>query len=518
MIPTVPEIRECERQTIVNEPIASVDLMERAGGAFVKILKERIRIRDFDGAIVFCGPGNNGGDGLVIARLLALDNFPVEVVICNDSAKTTDEFQINLKRVEAINSSTLSITVLKSPETISIKKGFLVIDALFGIGLNHPLSGYYAEIVNHINQSSALVIAVDNPSGLFPDQHTSKDFACICANLTITFQFYKIAYLLPENEKRVGEVLIADIGLRVPEEYEYNSLIIDNSLAGSLIQIPSKFSHKGSNGHGLLIAGSENMPGAALIGAKAALRSGIGKVTVHLPSSIANLLPLSSPEALLSKDKNESFFSGIDFDKFPSINAIAVGPGIGNNKITAAALKDILDEVHSPLILDADALNILAENKVWINYLPANSILTPHFKEFERLAGKSEDDFDRLKKLKEFAVKNEVIVILKGAHTVVAMPGGKLYFNMSGNPGMATAGSGDALTGILLAHLARGYHPEIAAILGVYIHGLAADAAIENGESFESLVASDIAKNLGRAFKKIFFSSPPDFPNENINS
>jgi ADP-dependent NAD(P)H-hydrate dehydratase / NAD(P)H-hydrate epimerase len=518
MIPTVPEIRECEKQTIINEPIASVDLMERAGSVFIERLCDRICIRDFSGAVIFCGPGNNGGDGLVIARLLALDNFPVEVMICNESSNTTDEFQINLKRLKEVSSSNLSITLLKNTEAISIKKGFLVIDALFGIGISHPLSGYYAEIANCINQSSAPVIAVDNPSGLFPDEHTSEASPCICANLTITFQFYKTAYLLPENEKRVGEVLVADIGLKMPEGYEYNNFIIDKSLVRGLIQTPSKFAHKGSNGHGLLIAGSENMPGAAIIGAKAALRSGIGKVTVHLPSSIANLIPLTSPEALLNRDKNEYYLSGIDFDKLPSVNAIAVGPGIGNNKITTVALKNILEEVNSPIILDADALNILSENKVWINYLPTNSILTPHFKEFERLAGKCENDFDRIKKLKEFAVKNEVIVILKGAHTVVAMPGGKLYFNTTGNPGMATAGSGDALTGILLAHLARGYHPETAAIMGVYIHGLAADMAIENGESFESLIASDISKNLGATFKNIFFSSPQQTLNKKTNN
>jgi len=507
MILTVAEIRESERQTIIDEPISSIDLMERAGHAFVEKLHSSITIQDFSGVVFFCGPGNNGGDGLVIARLLAIENFPVEVIICSGNSEGTNEFQVNLERLQKINNSNLTITFLKNPQEIKVKERFLVIDALFGIGLSHPLSGYYEEIVKVVNQSSSPIIAVDIPSGLFPDEHTSENSPSICANLTITFQFYKTAFLLPENEMRVREVVVADIGLRIPKEHQYIRQLIDNSLAKSLIQIPSKYSHKGSNGHGLLIAGSEKMPGAAIIATKSALRSGIGKISVHLPKSIAMLIPITSPEALISFDNNESFFSGIDFDKLPTINAIAVGPGIGNNKTTTAALKDLIDEVNSPIILDADALNILSENKVWINYLPSNSILTPHFKEFERLAGKCQNDFDRIKKLQEFAIKHEVIVILKGAHTVVAMPSGKLYFNTSGNPGLATAGSGDALTGILLSHLARGYHPESAAILGVYLHGLAADVAIEYKESYESLTAWDIGKYMGFAYKKLLSSS-----------
>lgn len=505
MILPVNLIRESEKFTIENEPITSVDLMERAGTSFVEYLLKHHDLSSFSQIALFCGPGNNGGDGLVIARLLAQNGFQVNTLICTNASKPTDEFSINQNRLTNLHLSNLKITTIDTIKTLlSINlSSALVIDALFGIGLSKPLNGYFAEIVNYINTLQSIVIAVDVPSGLYPDIHTPKNNICIQADLTFTFQYLKLAYLLPENEKQVGQVSVIKIGLIDPPEDSILQITIDKELIGKLLVKPSHFAHKGSNGHGLLIAGSVDMPGAALLGAKSAMRGGIGKVTVHTPVCVVPILAGFLPEAVISRDVHQDYFSGMDIEQFPSINAVAIGPGIGQNKKSAVALSTLIDEIRSPMIFDADALNILADNKTWLSYLPEYSILTPHFKEFERLAGKAENDFDRLERLKQFAKRYTVIVILKGANSVIAMPDGKLYFNTTGNPGMATAGSGDVLTGLLLAQLAKGYPPEIAAMIAVFIHGLAGDIAIRNKESFESLIASDIIESFGEAFHDI---------------
>ena len=244
------------------------------------------------------------------------------------------------------------------------------------------------------------------------------------------------------------------------------------------------------------------MPGAAILSATAALRSGIGKVTVHTTANVAAALPIALPEAILDIDINDECVSCCHWDEISGLTAVAIGPGIGQTALSAALLRDLLSDVHAPIIFDADALNLLAKNKTLLAYLPENSILTPHFKEFERLAGASGNDFERVERASDFAKKHNVIVILKGADSVIAMPDGKRFVNPTGNPGMATAGSGDVLTGVLLALLAKGYAPQLAALLGTYLHGLAGDCALET-ESPESLIASDIAKNLGKAMKRL---------------
>ena len=482
-----------------EEQISSIALMERAATCFVEALYKKVDLHSFSDITIFCGPGNNGGDGLVIARLLAQQKHTVHTVICIED-KTTEEHNINLERLQQLTLSNLSITKYNADSRYAFNPKSLIIDALFGIGLSKPLTGYFADVVGSINQSGVMVVAVDVPSGLHPDRHTPKEYPVVHALLTLTFQFQKLAYLLPENEQRMGEVVIVDIGLMSPKEKEATYHLIHGNIIAKLLKPISRFAHKGSHGHGLLIAGSAEMPGAALLAAQSALRGGIGKLTVHLPKQIAYLLPITTPEAILSVDTNDLHFSDIDLEKHPTINTIAIGPGIGQHKATKAALSNLLDMVASPIIIDADALNILSENKTWLSFLPAHSILTPHIKEFERLAGTADNDFDRLQKLSDFAKRYTLIVILKGAYTAVAMPDGKMFFNTTGNPGMATAGSGDVLTGLLLALLSKGYSPEIAALLGVYIHGLAGDLAVQDCESFESLVAGDICRYFGRAY------------------
>ena len=506
MIVTHNYIRESERFTMDTEPISSNDLMERAAATLTDRLMKDVRISEVEQVLVFCGPGNNGGDGLVIARLLALCHRPVTVVTACFAGVTTPDFDINYQRVQQMMQEypNLQCVTFEEYRNHPTPAEFVVaIDALFGIGLSRPLSGEYADVVDFINAQHHYVVSVDVPSGLFIDRHTPQEAHCIHAHRTYTFQWQKWAFLLPETAAFVGTVSILDIGLRpVHDSFGRSGEYLTQDTVGRWLIPPHKFDHKGSNGHGLLVAGSRNMPGAAILAATAALRSGIGKVTVHTTANVAAALPITLPEAILDIDINENCVSCCHWEEIPGLNAVAIGPGIGQMPQSAALLRDLLSDIHSPVIFDADALNLLAKNKTLLAYLPENSILTPHFKEFERLAGTSENDFDRIERVKAFAQKHTVIVILKGANSVIAMPDGKVFVNSTGNPGMATAGSGDVLTGVLLAFLAKGYAPQLAAILATFLHGLAGDCALET-ESHESLMASDIAKNLGKAMKRV---------------
>lgn len=488
-----------------EEPISSLDLMERAGTRFAEHLLRHCPIDHFSEIVVLCGPGNNGGDGLVIARHLYAQWLPVRIVLAvPDGARTTPEFDTNLERwYELLGKQRERHThVYREGEKLTWESPTLLIDAIFGIGLSKPLRNYHAKLAENINQSGAYIIAVDAPSGMRLDEHTDDKALSVRANETYTFQFYKMAYLMPETYSRCGEVSMIDIGLRLPAD-DYKLQLIEQETIKNLLHHPNKYAHKGSMGHGLLIAGSADMPGAAILAATAALRGGIGKVTVHSSSKVCDLSPMSIPEAILSRDTNEKSFSRIDFERHPGINAVAIGCGIGKSEAAVQGLKSVLDEVGDPLILDADALNILAENKTWLGFLPARSILTPHLKEFERMAGKSDNDFDRIESLQQFVQKYGVIVILKGAHTAVAMPDGRVFFNTTGNPGMATAGSGDVLTGLLLALLSQGYAPEAAALVGVYLHGAAADCAVAQHGHPSAIIASDIPKCFGKAIQLI---------------
>lgn len=498
ILPSVSEIRESERYTMQNEPIASIDLMERAAAHFTSRLCEVFDLSRFEEIVVFCGPGNNGGDGLVVARLLAQQEYKVTVVLCHENAKTTEEFETNRQRLPQCGN--LKIVPFSQYKPLESEK-LLIIDALFGIGLSRPLEGYFADAVKAINALQGCVVAVDCPSGLFLEQHTPKENVCVEADFTFTFQFAKEAFLFPENEGRVGEFEVIDIGLQLPSSTTRKGMITLD-WAKHHLQWPRKFAHKGDFGFGLVIAGSYDMPGAAVMAAKAAMRGGIGKVMVHSVKRVTDILPIALPEAILHTDENEQSISSIDIERLSGINAIAVGPGIGKCQRTVSMVKNLIDDVRSPMIFDADALNILSENKTWLAYLPPYSILTPHRKEFERLAGRSANDFELRDNLVRFAQRYSVIVVLKGAHTAIAFPDGSVRYNTTGNPGMATAGSGDVLTGLLLALLAQGYEPTIAVQLGVFLHGLAGDEAL-NKQSEQSLIATDIVESLGEAYKRI---------------
>ncbi|MCQ2286210.1 MAG: NAD(P)H-hydrate dehydratase [Bacteroidales bacterium] len=521
MVLSVSQIRDCEENTMKTTSIFSIDLMERAATHFINKLEEEFVFFTAEDYVIFCGPGNNGGDGLAIARLLTqkaqnaskennqLHIRSITVITCFGEAKLSPDCQANLARLKNIESPILEIRPFAP--AMQLASCSLLIDSVFGIGLSRPLEGYFADVVDFINKRKSVatrIIAVDVPSGLMTDTHTPPRNKVVNADYTFTFQFQKLAYLLPENQERIGQINIIDIGLILPtNEKGYRPLakLIDEDIVKKIHRPAKKFDHKGTNGFGLLIAGCNAMPGAALLSAKAAMRSGIGKVAVHAPEKVCDFVINYLPEALLDPDP-ENCFSQVRLDTLP-INAIAVGPGLGKDKKSVVALKNLIDEVQSPMIFDADALNILGDNKTWLDFLPHGSILTPHFKEFERLAGQSENDFDRINKLKALANRHSVIIILKGAHTAIALPDGRLFFNTTGNPGMATAGAGDVLTGILLACLAKGYPPDHAALLAVWLHGKAGDLAISKDQwpessAPESLIASDIIDNLGRAFPK----------------
>lgn len=498
----VEKIREADAYTIKNEPVSSVDLMERAAGKIFKWMKKRIK-KDRN-IYVFSGPGNNGGDGLVVARKLSKSNYNVKVYIVKFSDKTSDDFKINLERLKKETQVTVEEISNENNIFPDINAGDIILDAIFGSGLTRAVKGIAGEVIDKINASSAVKIAVDTPSGLFADKPSLIDGNHIVhADYTLSFQFPKLAFFMPENDRFTGDWHILDIGLHpdyINSVQTENFFTLKEDVKPILKKRP-KFSHKGTYGHALLIAGSYGKMGAAVLAAHGCLRSGAGLLHVHLPKSGYTIMQTALPEAMISLDRYENYFSQIpDLSQY---NAIGIGPGLGKEHQSQMALKILIQEFKNPVVFDADALNILSENPTWLQFLPPGSILTPHPKEFERLAGKWGNGFERLEMQRNFSKKYNVYVVLKGAYTSVCTPDGKCYFNSTGNPGMATAGSGDVLTGIITGLLAQRYSPGQAAVLGVFLHGLAGDFAADK-KGFEAMIAGDIVNNLGKAFKKLY--------------
>lgn len=494
------QIKAIDGYTINNEPVTSVDLMERAVNQLLRWF-----ITTFDRSrhiFVFTGPGNNGGDGLALARLLSENRFDVEVINIKLTDKTSPDWKINYQRL--LKETDVSFYDLERIEQFPfIAEGDIVVDALFGSGLTRPAEGLAADVIKHLNISDCIVVSVDIPSGLFGEDNKWNDIESVVrADHTLSFQFPKLSFMFAENSRFTGDWKVIPIGLNktIIEETETPYAFVENDLVLPLLKKRKKFDHKGVYGHGLLVAGSYGKTGAAVLGARSALRAGLGLLSCHIPSSGYQVLQTACPEAIVRADNSERLVSEIgDIDQY---DAVGIGPGLGTDEITQKAFHKLLLNRRTPLIIDADGINILGLNKKWLSAIPAGSILTPHVKEFERIAGKAENGFARLEKQLGFAVGFKCTVILKGAFTSIATPQGKIFFNSTGNPGMATAGSGDVLTGILLALLAQGYSPENASLTGVYIHGLAGDIAAEKN-GYESLIASDIIDNIGNAFLRI---------------
>ena len=452
--------------------------------------------------IIFAGQGNNGADALAIARLLTEESYRVETYLFNPTEHLSPDCEANKRRLLLMDRVEFT-EVIEDFTPPVLTEHDIVIDGLFGSGLNRPLTGGFAAVVDYINKSDAHVVSIDIPSGLFGEDNRGNDReAIVKANLTLTFEFPKLAFFLAENAPYVGEWKTLEIGLHpdVIERTETPYTMVTEEDISYVIQPRDRFAHKGTFGHALLIAGSKGKMGAAILAAKACLRSGAGLLTVHIPQRGEGVFQTNFPEAMLSFDTNVDFFSSVP--ELSPYNAIGVGPGMGQHMESGAAIERILQTNSKPMVIDADAINLLATNKSLISRIPERSILTPHPKEFDRIAGESASGYERLMKAKAFAVENHLIVVLKGAYTAICTTAGNIYFNSCGNPGMATAGSGDVLTGIILGLLAQGYEPETAAVMGVFIHGTAGDlAAIYQSE--ESLIASDIIDMLGKAFKQV---------------
>lgn len=494
------QTRQADAYTIAHEPIASIDLMERAASKCSKWIAEHML--SCSDLAIFCGSGNNGGDGLAIARLLA-DKGIESTVYLLPATSASNDFALNLERLQEIEE--VQIIKLSDPKAFpQLSNDTLVLDALFGSGLSRPISGFAAEVIEYINHSPSICLAIDLPSGLPADQSVSTNpGAVIRADYTLTFEPIKLCFMMPENEVYIGHAIMLDIGIHAKflENEACFNIYTQTKEAAMLLKKRPKFAHKGTFGHALLIAGSQGKAGAAILAAKACHRAGAGLVTLHTPKNCELALHAASPETMLSNPTASDYINSLPNNTL--YQAIGMGPGIGMHPETTTVLKSLIQFSSIPLVLDADALNILSENKTWLAFLPKGSILTPHPKEFERLAGKWDNHFERLEMQRSFSVKYQVYIVLKGANTSITTPSGLCYFNSTGNPGMATAGSGDVLTGILTGLMAQGYPPLEAAILGVYLHGLSGDLALEIN-SFESLIASDLISFLGKAFLKLY--------------
>ncbi len=499
------QIYKADQATIKNLNILSIDLMEQAAGVctdwinhFLKNSKNTVHI--------FCGVGNNGGDGFVIARKLLLLKYNVKTYIVNFSKHKSNDFLINFERLIKLGHKPIDLT--SNDYNFDISDSEIIIDAIFGIGLTRSPQGFIKQVIQNINATKARIIAIDFPSGLAAgnvgSSNTETKFdkeAIIKANSTLTFQNPKLAFLLPENEVFYGDWHLLNIGLDQDfiKSIETDYFLITKNEIKKIYKPRLKFSHKGTYGHSLLIGGSFGKIGAVVLASKAALKIGSGLVSAYVPKCGYQILQTTIPEVMTEVD-DEKELQFFNFKTNP--NVIGIGMGLGTGSKTITGFFNFLKDNVKPLIIDADGLNILSKNKELLKLLPKETVLTPHPKEFERLVGKWENDYEKLEKLIEFSKKYSCIVVLKGANTVMAYQQ-KLYFNITGNPALATAGTGDVLSGMITGLIAQGYKPLDAAIFAVYVHGRAADIALQNNFTMETFIASDIFDFYAAVIKEI---------------
>lgn len=486
-----PQFKAWDAATILEERMASIDLMERAGRAFADWLVER-----YDptrAVLVVCGTGNNGGDGLAIARLLHGWSYRVQVWVVRGAPEAPD-FLANLARLP----QGISCTEITDAIPATVPAG-IVVDAVFGSGLSRPLAGIHEQVINALNQADVVRLAVDVPSGLQLDVPTAGTI--FRADHTITFQAPKLPFFFSEADPFVGQWHVADIGLSKShiKQVEATHFFVTKRAVRNLIRARPRFSHKGTFGHAHLVAGSTGKMGACVLATRAALRVGVGLVTAHVPKMGNPILQGQVPEAMTSPDQNKDCITSLA--GLESASAVGIGPGLGQAAETGYALQQALGG-GKPLVLDADALNLLAANSPLLHRVPPDSILTPHPKEFERLAGVSKNTFERLELQLAFARQLRSVVVVKGAFTSIATPDGKVFFNSTGNPGMATGGTGDVLTGMLTGLRAQGYTATEAAVLAVFWHGLAGDLAAADVGDYP-LIASDLINYLPPAYQKM---------------
>lgn len=504
------QIYEGDKLTIERQNISSTDLMERAGAQIFNWM--HIRMQGAQVPIhIFCGIGNNGGDGLVLARHLILDGYNVKTYLVNCSPKRSKDFLINYDRIKNVTK--------KWPTLLSCKEDFpeihqddIIVDAIFGIGLNRPVDKWVKALFKHFRATKAFTLAIDIPSGLSTDKVPEDENAVVWAGYTLSFVTPKLVFFLPETAKYTVQWEVLDIGLDT--DFIFNTAT-EADLIGKNEVLPlyvprDKFTHKGEFGHSLIIGGSYGKIGAVTLASRAALSSGAGLVSAYVPKCGYVPLQSSFPEAMVITDVNDEIITKIDFDIKPTV--ISFGVGAGTDAQTIKAFEDFLQKNKTPLVIDADGINILAKKKALLKLISLQTVLTPHPKELERLIGKWKDDFDKLKKVKAFSKKYNAIVVIKGANTITVFQD-KLFVNTTGNPGLATAGSGDVLTGIITGLMSQGYSALAATILGVYLHGKSADIAVEH-YGYQSLIASHVIEYLGEAYIDLF--KQPEPPHEEI--
>ena len=494
------DIKEIDKRTIKDQGIKSIDLMERAAIACSDEIMARWDLST--NIVLFAGPGNNGGDTLAIARILHENGYKTDTYLFNPKHRLSEDCQINKERLLQIGDISFH-EITQGFEPPFLSNNVLVVDGIFGSGLNAPCDGGFASVIQYINGGEAQVVSIDIPSGLFGEDNSNNiPRNIIKANLTLTFDFPRLSMLFAENEKYTGEVVIMEINLSQSAKAEIPSsyFMTERSDVKKFINKRNKFAHKGIFGKAFLVAGSYGMMGAAVLSAKACAHTGAGVTYVHGPDAGCSVMQISVPEVIYKADKNPKIITVVGDTK--DYTAVGIGPGIGTDPNTAWAVRTVLKDLKRPCVIDADGLNIIASTSELINSVPPNSILTPHPKEFERLFGKTNNSYERLKKAIQMAVKYSVIIVLKGAYTAVCLPSGAVHFNSTGNPGMATAGSGDVLTGMILSLLAQNYLPEHAAILGVFLHGFAGDIALPQ-TSEQSMQASDIIKQIATAYRQL---------------
>jgi hydroxyethylthiazole kinase-like uncharacterized protein yjeF len=491
------QIRAADQYTIQHEPIVSIDLMERASRAFVEELVKQVFIRG--DIYVFCGSGNNGGDGLAISRLLMERELPVKTYAVGDLNQGSPDFVINYHRIEG------QVEWLESlngfPE---IDSKDLVIDALFGSGLSRPIEGFLGDLIQRLNEITARKVSVDIASGLFADKVPEEDAVIFQPDLTISFQVPKWSFFQPALSRYVGEFRIVNIDLDSTFIAEQNTdcFLSEPRDFHRVFHKRERFSHKGDYGRLLIIAGSYGKMGAAVMAAQAAFRSGAGLVFLAAPACGVQIVQQQVKEAMVieaGKDQVIDFLPDIS-----PFDVVVVGPGLGEDKKTCEVMKQLLQQLqpHQKLVIDADGLNILSSQDGWYQKLPERTILTPHPGEFRRMVGEWKDDAEKLKLLRNFAIDHGCNIVLKGAFSAVADASGNIYFNPTGNPGMATAGSGDVLSGVITGLLCTGITAFEALRAGVFVHGVAGDLAAEKlGE--RSMMAGDLILNLPNAFKEM---------------
>lgn len=490
-------MHEWDAYTIEHEPISSLDLMERAATAVAQVIMSRWPTDK--PVVAFVGPGNNGGDALVVARVLAANGYKVNTYLFNTGEHLSADCRKNKQRAADMPGVNLTeVTTRFDPPVLTDEH--LVIDGLFGTGLSRPLTGGFAVLVNFINASPATVLSIDLPSGLYGEGCPSENAGPIVrADITLTFQRPKLCCYLADSQLYLGKVEVLNIGLLPSGAEAVNTpyLLTEKADVRKLLRVRPPFAHKGTFGHALLIAGSFGMAGSALLAARSCLRGGVGKLTVHTPFQNVCPLQIGIPEAVLHLDDDDKIFTRpVPTAQF---SAVALGPGLGAENATMSAVVEQISHTPKPLVIDADGLNILASHSGWIERVPAGTILTPHPLELSRLCGCSMNSADLLDHAQKLAARQNVYVVLKGHNTAVCVPNGRVFINPTGNSGMATAGCGDVLTGLLLSLLGQGYEPQEACVLGVYLHGLAGDLALA-AKSSEGLIASDLIDFLPQAF------------------